>query len=1484
MSFSLQNETQKEVADSNSEIDEINEQPSLLNEDSIKLSSASFIPNESDNQKDIVCSSDNSFKAVDSSSSLDIQHWLEGVDKRFIECDPFIVVTRLKDGSISEDRSNRMRAMPRKAQEYWSKTKHEELETTLSEIIEYAEFNKRVLRPDTGREAKSYSKILVRRFDKANRLRFELSCLSADLAASIETKFESVRCIVEEFCQSADNFITPSMSSTSWNSAGSLKEKQEEKAVETVENSIKSQFDKIRLNLEKQCKDTSAQIDSEIKLLLDKKEELLRQQKVKENSVSSQESHAMCTALTILEQGLERGDSLENALTSVSTFGNQQSKDCEKQVLNAAQVSAATDFNRNCSKTLPNSVSLIAPNSNRTDMTAYSKSMTPNISVNQTFDLTTNSNNTPTSVVTVSDSIFSGVSTDLSREFQLPIFSTSVYSKSTHQAGGAVYSSPMTKTTSLGSQASSLVYSLNKVSALSGGLLTSQSSSDTVDGLNRSSVLSSGLPGQFSSSAGQRLNQASLLSGIFPEHFSPSHPQGLNVRDPGTFGEKINDSVLPIPYLDTAVSNSKLFQSQPNFYHSSPFIPPTESLGTYDVGSMGQIPIYKNIDLPFNPNAREFVPIHSSNHDNIFAMSNPSLTKHDLTSHSDDSLKLLADVIERQKLPKHELPKFSGEPLFFNRWFASFQLLVDNQNISTNLKMFHLSNCLEGEALRAVEGCLLLNTDSSYHEALTILKRRFGDEIRISEAFRTKMDQWPNVKPDDAQSLRDFADFLVQCKAASSELSGLRVLEDTHYLNSMVDKLPKQLQDSWICRAQTIRDNEKRQPSFAEFVQFVEFRASAVKNHIGTAQSVKKPSIYLNSASMQDHLSRGEVVSFFENKDTFNETQGTSGLNIKKRSTRNGQITLICPLCSGNHYADKCKDIVFLSERDRNKLFKEKGLCTTCCRKTHGSKSCTTKPFCGICKQEHFTHDHMKYFHSQLKADLAKSSEQITDDNSANVQHSDNIPNSFASENLQNTAKEGQDVCLARIMPVKVSLNSDPSQFVVTLAFLDEGSDCSFIEENIIDKLNTTKYETLIESSSLHHKGFIQSNAVSGLAVSSLSCEDFIQLPVIFTHKSINLNSKSIPTQEIVAQFSHLENISDVFPKTELVDSLSIGLLIGRDTPEALKPLKCTNGFPYAVQSRLGWGVIGSYSNCSVEDGSDKRSNESYIESNLSLEENCSVNKIQNNYRCQIQNELKTKQRKTFKRNTVISVLLALLLFMSFTSIFSIQMLLGNRSSFESQEFDTLSSHLTQHSVVSGSRLLLSTLCSFQIHVFLQNDISDESTLFGSKHKHLDPLWKGWNMSYKSAKVKRYKPLCGNESFLSVYQNFNDAVLLLKSICDHITFSSDRKFIGVVFQNKHNHDPINLSFDSQVNSVVWHKAPDFNKQYHVVIIYDDNIPRNLWKLGLIEESVMSSDGKVRSVILRQVPVCDKRGVAKHQAQLLRRPIHKLTLLVANDSN
>lgn len=84
------------------------------------------------------------------------------------------------------------------------------------------------------------------------------------------------------------------------------------------------------------------------------------------------------------------------------------------------------------------------------------------------------------------------------------------------------------------------------------------------------------------------------------------------------------------------------------------------------------------------------------------------------------------------------------------------------------------------------------------------------------------------------------------------------------------------------------------------------------------------------------------------------------------------------------------------------------------------------------------------------------------------------------------------------------------------------------------------------------------------------------------------------------------------------------------------------------------------------------------------------------------------------------------------------------------------------------------------------------------------------------------------------------------------------------------------------------KRPKWTKEHRnlrkgdVVIIHDENISRNLWKLGLVEESVLSSDGKVRSVVLRQAPACDKRGVAKHQAQLITRPIHKLSLLVPND--
>ena len=64
----------------------------------------------------------------------------------------------------------------------------------------------------------------------------------------------------------------------------------------------------------------------------------------------------------------------------------------------------------------------------------------------------------------------------------------------------------------------------------------------------------------------------------------------------------------------------------------------------------------------------------------------------------------------------------------------------------------------------------------------------------------------------------------------------------------------------------------------------------------------------------------------------------------------------------------------------------------------------------------------------------------------------------------------------------------------------------------------------------------------------------------------------------------------------------------------------------------------------------------------------------------------------------------------------------------------------------------------------------------------------------------------------------------------------------------------------------WQKPTDDQILNRVVLIRDDNMSRNEWKLGRIVETYKSKDNLVRSVLV------------KTQTSLLRRPIQKISLL------
>ena len=96
----------------------------------------------------------------------------------------------------------------------------------------------------------------------------------------------------------------------------------------------------------------------------------------------------------------------------------------------------------------------------------------------------------------------------------------------------------------------------------------------------------------------------------------------------------------------------------------------------------------------------------------------------DLESHSNGSQALVA-----ARLPKIDLPSFSGDIEQWTGFFEQFQAVVDDSDLPDITKFTYLRSLVKGEAKAAIAGLAL--TAASYNIAIKILKERFGQPERI---------------------------------------------------------------------------------------------------------------------------------------------------------------------------------------------------------------------------------------------------------------------------------------------------------------------------------------------------------------------------------------------------------------------------------------------------------------------------------------------------------------------------------------------------------------------------------------------------------------------------------------------------------------------------------------------------------------------------------------------------------------------------------
>lgn len=522
------------------------------------------------------------------------------------------------------------------------------------------------------------------------------------------------------------------------------------------------------------------------------------------------------------------------------------------------------------------------------------------------------------------------------------------------------------------------------------------------------------------------------------------------------------------------------------------------------------------------------------------------------SQHTDDTSQSIADILLMSRMPLQEPGKFSGNPIEYPEWKASFHLLIERQKIPETEKLLYLKRYLEGTAKDSIKGFLLINNDNAYHKAMQHLEERFGNPFIVSQAFRTKLDGWAAIKNKDYTAVREFSDFLQQCLVAITKVGGLDILNDAHYQKTLVQKLPEWMKNRWLREVAKTKTKEHRYPNFEEFATF-----------IAVESSISNDPLY----SKSEPTSAGAP-----NKPPQNQKDDVKR-HIMATATDNEAVK--CSYCNlKNHKIEECKIFKGLTAKERaDHVFKHR-MCYRCLKDTgHTSKQCKEKNLCEICQRRHHTcmHDENFVFRKpQTELNFKSSTLMKNNATSGDADVTTRVKDVSANQ----TANAKIDHLTSMIVPVYLSCSDNPSKEILIYAFLDTASDSTFVTQTLAENLGAKYEDAILHLSTVSDDSKrTRTKKFRNLRVRAVSSQEYVMLPETYAVRKLSANVSHIPTKETASKCPHLKHLESNFHP--LQQNSPIGLLIGYDCPEALMPLNRVGERPYAIETKLGWSIVG---------------------------------------------------------------------------------------------------------------------------------------------------------------------------------------------------------------------------------------------------------------------------------------------------------------------
>ena len=191
-------------------------------------------------------------------------------------------------------------------------------------------------------------------------------------------------------------------------------------------------------------------------------------------------------------------------------------------------------------------------------------------------------------------------------------------------------------------------------------------------------------------------------------------------------------------------------------------------------------------------------------------------------------------------LPQPTITKFTGDPIEYKTFVMAFDTRIRSKASTSSDLLYYLNQHLEGEPADLIQGCLHMDPEAGYTEARRLLQKEYGDPYKISTAYLNKIIHWPPVRYDDNQALKRLSIFLTKCNIAMRSISYMRVLDHAPNMQSVVSKLPANLQAKWRDQVLKKKRREDGVACFSDLAEFVEYASESANDPVFGKEALSK--------------------------------------------------------------------------------------------------------------------------------------------------------------------------------------------------------------------------------------------------------------------------------------------------------------------------------------------------------------------------------------------------------------------------------------------------------------------------------------------------------------------------------------------------------------------------------------------------------------------------------------------------------------------